>query len=254
MNTCMIDKVTYQGQYLVNIENEEQSLVIWSAVAQDAQKLTSWWNDGSVMAHAGFPKGLGQSIETTQKQIGQNQLQKSQCCMIEYKKDPIGELNFHIQEQEAEIGIKICEKVHQERGLGSQILTMLIEYLFTDPMINETNEIIKIVLDTNLKNERAQHVYEKIGFQKLRVNKDCWKDQIGELQSSVDYELTKQQYENGVRFVCNAADRREIATDILDHLPEWFGLPESTREYITNSQCLPISQHIARTNQLDLSC
>lgn len=28
-----------------------------------------------------------------------------------------------------------------------------------------------------------------IGFQKMRINNDCWVDQTGEPQSSVDYEL-----------------------------------------------------------------
>ncbi|MBO4685706.1 MAG: GNAT family N-acetyltransferase [Lachnospiraceae bacterium] len=54
----------------------------------------------------------------------------------------------------------------------------------------------KIVLDTNLKNERAQHVYEMLGFRKLRVNIDSWRDQLGELQSSVDYELVPADFTN----------------------------------------------------------
>lgn len=52
----------------------------------------------------------------------------------------------------------------------------------------------KIVLDTNVNNLRAQHVYEKLGFQKLRVNVDVWKNQLGELQSSIDYELEEKDF------------------------------------------------------------
>ena len=52
----------------------------------------------------------------------------------------------------------------------------------------------KIILDTNLKNTRAQHVYESLGFTKLRVNVDSWKNQLGELQSSVDYELLPENF------------------------------------------------------------
>ena len=47
----------------------------------------------------------------------------------------------------------------------------------------------KIILDTNLKNTRAQHVYEMLGFKKIRINKDSWTNQIGELQLSFEYEL-----------------------------------------------------------------
>jgi len=49
-------------------------------------------------------------------------------------------------------------------------------------------------LDTNLKNTRAQHVYEKLGFRKVRTRINAWKDQLGELQSAVDYELTAEDF------------------------------------------------------------
>lgn len=65
---------------------------------------------------------------------------------------------------------------------------MLINDLFKDLGYK------KIVLDTNLNNLRAQHVYEKLGFQKLRVNVDAWKNQLGELQSSIDYELAEKDF------------------------------------------------------------
>ncbi len=73
---------------------------------------------------------------------------------------------------------------------------MLIEFLFHDANINTKTIINKITLDTNLKNIRAQHVYEKIGFTKLVIHNNSWKDQLGNLQSSVEYELTREQYEN----------------------------------------------------------
>ena len=52
----------------------------------------------------------------------------------------------------------------------------------------------KIVPDTNLTNTRAQHVYESLGFRKVRTNIDSWKDQFGKLQSSVDYELVEKDF------------------------------------------------------------
>ena len=68
------------------------------------------------------------------------------------------------------------------------LLSMLIASLFRDLGFE------KIILDTNLKNERAQHVYEQLGFTKLRVNENAWKDQLGEWQSSVDYELYPENF------------------------------------------------------------
>jgi len=47
---------------------------------------------------------------------------------------------------------------------------------------------------TNLKNKRAQHVYEQLGFKKIRINENSWKDQLGIWQSIVDYELTEDSF------------------------------------------------------------
>ena len=47
----------------MKIENND--LRIRSAEVDDCAQLAKWWNDGSVMAHAGFPNGLG----TTEEQI-----------------------------------------------------------------------------------------------------------------------------------------------------------------------------------------
>ena len=38
-------------------------LTIRSALPSDAPQLVCWWNDGAVMAHAGFPLGLGTTVE-----------------------------------------------------------------------------------------------------------------------------------------------------------------------------------------------
>ena len=89
-------------------------------------------------------------------------------------------------EQAAEIGIKICDLSKQNKGIGKVLLSMLISSLFYDLGYQ------KIVLDTNLKNKRAQHVYEQLGFTKLRVNENWGMDQMGEWQSSVDYELYRK--------------------------------------------------------------
>lgn len=36
-----------------------ENLVIRNATSNDAQILCNWWNDGKVVAHAGYPNGLG---------------------------------------------------------------------------------------------------------------------------------------------------------------------------------------------------
>lgn len=172
----------------------QDQILIRSADIRDAQILTSWWNDGDIMAHAGFPNGLGQSLEKTIEQIKQNESRLSQRCIIEIGGIQIGETSFSIGENFAEIGIKICDTNYQNKGYGSVLIKMLIDYLFTDERINNAVKIEKILLDTNLENKRAQHVYEKNGFRKIATNTDAWQDQLGQWQSSVDYEMTLGDY------------------------------------------------------------
>ena len=159
-----------------------ENLTIRQAEVADAKQLTAWWNDGAVMAHAGFPNGLGTTKEKVIEGLGNGRM------VIEESDRLIGECIYrNVADGVAEIGIKICETDCQNRGVGRKVLSMLIGRLFK-------NGYSKIVLDTNLTNTRAQHVYESLGFRKVRTNIDSWKDQLGGLQSSVDYELVETDF------------------------------------------------------------
>ncbi|MCR5376741.1 MAG: GNAT family N-acetyltransferase [Lachnospiraceae bacterium] len=163
---------------------------IRNAGPADCEQLAAWWNDGKIMAHAGFPNGLGTTPEHIREEIADDTDDTKRRLIIEYKGVSIGEMSYYnLGSNVAEMGIKICNTDYQEKGLGRTILSMLIAELFE-------RGYEKIVLDTNLKNERAQHVYEMLGFRKLRVNIDSWEDQLGELQSSVDYELVPADFTN----------------------------------------------------------
>jgi RimJ/RimL family protein N-acetyltransferase len=75
------------------------------------------------------------------------------------------------------------------KGYGTILLTVFIDVLFRH-MGYETIDI-----DTNLTNTRAQKVYEqKLGFRKICVNENPWKNQLGELQSRVCYKLLKADW------------------------------------------------------------
>ena len=54
----------------------------------------------------------------------------------------------------------------------------------------------KVILDTNVNNKRAQHVYEELGFRKVQVRENSWRNQLGELQSSIDYEMYREYFVN----------------------------------------------------------
>ncbi|MGB4015254.1 MAG: N-acetyltransferase, partial [Bacilli bacterium] len=76
----------------------KSNLTIRSATPEDAEILTSWWNDGKVMAHAGFPLGLNMTAEETLKHINDNETSISQRCIIEIDGERVGEMNFRIYE------------------------------------------------------------------------------------------------------------------------------------------------------------
>ena len=171
---------TKREERIVKIQCE--NLIIRQAQIADAKQLAAWWNDGAVMAHAGFPNGLGTTEGKVIEELG------SGLMVIEESGRLIGECNYrNAADGVAEIGIKICETDCQNRGVGRKVLSMLIGWLFR-------NGYSKIILDTNLRNTRAQHVYESLGFRKVRTNIDSWKDQLGRLQSSVDYELVESDF------------------------------------------------------------
>ncbi|MDU4072680.1 MAG: GNAT family protein [Clostridium perfringens] len=168
--------------YLVN-----GNLIIREATINDAKCLCNWWIDGAIMEHAGFPNGIHTDINELTNKL-KNQNSNSKRLIIEINSNPVGEMSYNINNKIAEIGIKICNFNYQEKGYGTKALKMLIKYLF-----NVMN-ISKVILDTNLKNTRAQHVYEKLGFKKINTRFNSWENQIGELQSFVDYELLETNF------------------------------------------------------------
>ncbi len=166
-----------------------KELIIRPANEGDINILCDWWSDGSIMAHAGYPKGLKTDKEKLKK-ILDNDNENSKLLIIEINEKRVGEMNYNIKNGFAQIGIKICDFSYHGNGHGTNALRLLINYLF------DTFNIERVCLDTNLLNVRAQYIYEKIGFVREKVNVDSWRNQEGELQSSIDYELKRETYTN----------------------------------------------------------
>jgi RimJ/RimL family protein N-acetyltransferase len=172
-------------EVILNMLITYKNLKIRDAEPKDAKLLCSWWNNGKVMAHAGFPNGLGTSAEAIVQQIKNEPAVRQ---IIEIDGIAVGEMSCRNKGSgAAEIGIKICDFEKQEKGHGTLFLRMMISHLFSQGYE-------KIVLDTNANNLRAQHVYEKIGFTRLQLRENSWKDQLGRPQSSIDYELLKADF------------------------------------------------------------
>lgn len=173
---------------------KHKNLTIRNATTNDAELLASWWNDGKIMEHAGFPNGTGQTAQSIAESLKNDTDNTHRRLIIEIDDTAAGEMVYRNKGSGvAEIGIKICDFSKQNKGNGKILLSMLINSLYNDL------EYKKIILDTNLENKRAQHVYEQLGFVKLRINENSWTNQIGEIQSSIDYELYQKDFHNFIK-------------------------------------------------------
>ena len=167
---------------------QHKNLTIRNATAKDAALLANWWNDGKVMAHAGFPEGLHITPEKIAMQLDLNCDNHCRRLILQNNHRPIGEMCYTDQKNGVvEIGIKICEISEQEKGHGRCFLSMLIAELFA-------KKYKKIILDTDLENTRAQHVYNLLGFSIAAVNENSWENQLGQQRSSIVYELYENQF------------------------------------------------------------
>ncbi|RKJ39463.1 N-acetyltransferase [Acutalibacter sp. 1XD8-33] len=165
-----------------------KNLTIRNAVPADAPQLAVWWNNGELMAHAGFPLGTGETAAEIAARIAQG-TDESRRLILELDGAPIGEMNYGPNDgSSAWIGVKICEIPQQERGYGKILLSMLIRWLF------EVQGYHKITVDPDRENLRSRHVYERLGFQAVGLREDAWTDQLGAHRSYVDYELTPENF------------------------------------------------------------
>ena len=136
-----------------------------------------------------FQGGLNQTAEEIAASLERDTDGTHRRLLIEKDKIPVGEMHYRNKGGgTAEIGIKICDFSLHDKGLGKILLSMLLSSLFRDMGYE------KIILDTNVENKRAQHVYARLGFRKIRIRENSWKNQLGEFQSSVEYELYPENF------------------------------------------------------------
>ena len=145
---------------------KQGNLTIRNATVTDAEQLCLWWNDGKVMAHAGFPKGLNETPENIRKSLLTDTDETHRRHIIELDDKPIGEMNYRNKgNRTAEIGIKICDFHAQNKGYGTALLTMFIDALFTYIAMTKSSWI------PTLKFASPVCVREKAGFSPYRVRR-----------------------------------------------------------------------------------
>lgn len=161
----------------------------------DVPTLAKWWNNGEIMSYFGYPLGMGVNENDVKTELEKDAIKRYHRLIIEDDGMAVGETYYqHLDNQTAKIGIRICNPILHNRGMGRIILSMLISFLF-----DEMNYKF-VTVTTNFTNERARHVYEKLGFKQhaLEMNKE--KDQLGNPQIFVVYKMTKESF---VSFLIN---------------------------------------------------
>lgn len=144
--------------------------------------LKEWWNNGEVMSYFGYPSGMGIDLDGVKKELLNDPKVHYNRLIIEDGEKPIGETYFQqLDNVTAKIGIRICDFTLRNRGCGRIILSMLVSFLF-----NERNCKF-VTVTTNFTNERARHVYEKLGFKQNSLEH---KNE----QTFVVYRMTKEDF------------------------------------------------------------
>ncbi len=156
------------------------------AQPDDSVVLTKWWNDGKVMAHAGFPNGVGTTVEKVRAQI-ENRPFYNLLFIIYYGSEPIGEISADIKDGVADFGIKICNEEYQNKGIGTFAIEKFFKELFSSDIVD------KVKISTNANNTRAIHFY-KDKIKAIETNHFEFKDANGKNQEGIEFELTKSQW------------------------------------------------------------
>lgn len=178
-----------------------KNIIIRQYELEDEKYIYKWWNDGKVMAHAGFYSGLMKSREAIKldilQEVQKNELYpKSKRFMICKKESliPIGGLCYNdwdSKNQKCEIGIKICDIAEQGKGYGEDALHNFLKYLFRHLNLN------KIELTAMKDNNKAQNLYKKLGFKEIGIIREGYFDsRYGKFVDVVYMDLLKKDFKN----------------------------------------------------------
>jgi TATA-box binding protein (TBP) (component of TFIID and TFIIIB) len=84
------------------------NLTIRNVTVNDAEQLALWWNDGKIMAHAGFPNGIGQTANTIADSLKNDTVDTHRRLIIEIDNVVVGEMKERNMSM-SNLGLKNCE-------------------------------------------------------------------------------------------------------------------------------------------------
>lgn len=157
----------------------------------DAHMLERWLSDPVVLEYyEGRDRPHDRALVMEHFYSGENDEEVR--CIVEFEGEAIGYIQFYPLDEEGReeyscqdvvgniYGMDqfIGEPRFWNRGVGTQLIQSTVHYLFTE------NDAVKIVMDPQTWNTRALRVYEKCGFERIKLlerhewhegeMRDCW--------------------------------------------------------------------------------
>lgn len=215
---------------------QTKRLIVRKAVTSDIDFYLSLWNSGKVMQNVGFPNGLRISRERVKKQIegyGESEFNRTLVVVEKFSGKTIGECNLGFSNEEgiSKTDIKLLPEFWGN-GYGKEIKNALCLYLFR-------RTICKIVeASPNIKNIASQKMQEACGGEKVREGVYLFPESMRDYTEdvhSVIYHIHKRdwlQVNLDINKIYDSQEKSDICAKVILSLPDWFGLPESNREYI----------------------
>lgn len=146
----------------------------------------------------------------------------------------VGEVNFHYTQEDDwwDMGVLIYAP-YRGNGYGHKALELLLRKAFVDCGVSRLHNDFETTRDPGLA------IHLAAGFKRTGTYTANRFGQSIELQELM---LTREQYFARcaeVRIVEDSWEKERIAASVLADLPDWFGLPDSTANYVTQSRGMP---------------
>ena len=208
---------------------KEYKLKIKETSKSDLDNIEGLWNNGQVMKYVGFPGGLGITRDKLDQWLEHINDKPSRCHYSIYEDNLgyCGESFYYVDENGlGTLDIKLLAE-SQGRGIAKIALKYVIDQAFNEGRAKS------VYVEPDLENKSAWNLYEKLGF--IPANRPDYLE-----PNEVFLQLTREDWMVKYIKIEDPIEKSELVKEILSDLPEWFGLPESTKSYIKEASSLDL--------------
>jgi len=218
---------------------QTKRLLVRKAVTSDAEMYLTLWNNGQVMRNVGFPKGLRITSERICKQIENHDETEFDQTLVVIEKESgkkIGECKVGLPNEE---GISCPDfkflPEYWGKGFGNEIISGLCKYTFgkTRAQIIETSP--------NVNNVASQKMVKTAGGREIRRFVYHFPTEMQHYTEDVHgiiYHICKRDWlekKMRIKKITKQKEKSRICKQVIEALPNWFGLESANKEYIEKS-------------------